>query len=103
MGSGAGAKRESAQAGKLVENFLRAGMEPGEAVETVSSALALRGEDVTISESAPVEPPKEQADFCAGALFAAMQELRAAADELESLTGKAYWPFPTYGELLFNI
>ena len=46
---------------------------------------------------------KEQADFCAGALFAAMQELRAAADELESLTGKAYWPFPTYGELLFNI
>ena len=45
MGSGAGAKRESAQAGKLVENFLRAGMEPGEAVETVSSALALRGED----------------------------------------------------------
>ena len=25
--------------------------------------LALRGEDVTISESAPVEPPKEQADF----------------------------------------
>ncbi|MFR6379140.1 MAG: SpoIIE family protein phosphatase [Evtepia sp.] len=32
MGSGAGAKRESAQAGKLVENFLRAGMEPGEAV-----------------------------------------------------------------------
>ena len=45
MGSGAGAKRESAQAGKLVENFLRAGMGPGEAVETVSSALALRGED----------------------------------------------------------
>lgn len=44
MGSGPGAKQESAQAAKLLENFLRAGMAAQEAVETVSSALALRGE-----------------------------------------------------------
>ena len=50
-----------------------------------------------------ISSAKEQADFCAGTLFAAMQELRAVADELESLTGKTYWPFPTYGELLFSI
>lgn len=44
MGSGAGARQESTQAAKLMESFLRAGMDPEEAVETVSSALALRGE-----------------------------------------------------------
>ena len=44
MGSGPEAKRESAQAAKLIESFLRAGMDPDQALETVSSALALRGE-----------------------------------------------------------
>lgn len=44
MGSGYGAKEESAQAVKLLESFLRAGMDPDQAVETVSSTLALRGD-----------------------------------------------------------
>lgn len=44
MGSGPAARQESAQAAKLLENFLRAGMGGQEGVETVSSALALRGE-----------------------------------------------------------
>ena len=36
-------------------------------------------------------------------VFAAMQELRAVADELELNTAESYWPFPTYGDLLFSI
>ncbi len=32
----------------------------------------------------------------------AMNKLRASADELETMVGKDYWPFPTYAELLFN-
>ncbi len=36
-------------------------------------------------------------------LVPAMAELRAVADELETLVSKEYWPFPSYGELLFNI
>ena len=27
----------------------------------------------------------------------------AACDEAETATGKAYWPFPTYDELLFSV
>ena len=30
-----------------------------------------------------------------------MQTMRSAADMLESLTDKAYWPYPTYSDLLF--
>jgi len=32
----------------------------------------------------------------------AMNALRASADELETIVGKDYWPFPTYAELLFK-
>lgn len=44
MGSGPEARQESSQAAKLIESFLRAGMEPNQVLETVGSALALRGE-----------------------------------------------------------
>jgi glutamine synthetase len=33
----------------------------------------------------------------------AMQEVRVVADQLETITGKTYWPFPTYAELLFSV
>ncbi len=32
----------------------------------------------------------------------AMNAVRTAADALETMMGKDYWPFPTYAELLFN-
>ena len=32
-----------------------------------------------------------------------MQELRIACDEAETVTAKKYWPFPTYGDLLFSV
>ena len=36
-------------------------------------------------------------------ILPAMTEIRKAADELETLVSADYWPFPTYGELLFGI
>lgn len=36
-------------------------------------------------------------------LILKMNELRSACDEAETLTSKAYWPFPTYGDLLFSV
>ena len=32
-----------------------------------------------------------------------MNELRAVADEAETLTAEKYWPFPRYGQLLFGV
>jgi len=34
---------------------------------------------------------------------AARAAVREQADELETLVGKEYWPFPTYDDLLFNV
>lgn len=45
----------------------------------------------------------ECANFSRSQIFASMQELRAVVDELETNTAKKYWPFPTYGDLLFSV
>lgn len=44
MGSGLAARRDSDEALRLLEKLLRAGVEPGAALKTISEALALRGE-----------------------------------------------------------
>ncbi len=36
-------------------------------------------------------------------IIAKMNELRAAADEAEAITAEKYWPYPTYGDLLFGV
>ena len=45
MGSGSEAREDSDTALRLLEKFLRAGLEPEEALNTVGEALALRGEE----------------------------------------------------------
>ncbi len=37
------------------------------------------------------------------ALIPAMTALRAVCDEAETITAEKYWPFPTYGDLLFGV
>ena len=46
---------------------------------------------------------KSQAIFCRDYVFQTMKELREPADRLEMLVDEDVWPFPTYGELLYNI
>jgi glutamine synthetase len=36
-------------------------------------------------------------------VFAAMQKLREISDEMEMCTASKYWPYPSYGELLFSV
>ena len=46
---------------------------------------------------------KAQADYYKDTVIDLMQRLRTPADELEALTGKAYWPYPTYSQMLFSV
>ena len=45
----------------------------------------------------------DQAMYYKDTVFAAMNELRAAGDELEVSVSRKFWPYPTYGELLFSV
>jgi glutamine synthetase len=73
------------------------------------SALA----DSVYTKTATLEAALESAKTCGDAtdcafyyretVFPAMQDLRESADEIEMLVGEKYWPYPTYGELLFSV
>ncbi len=43
------------------------------------------------------------AHFFAEKIIPVMQEMRAYADDMEVNTAKKYWPFPTYGDILFSV
>ena len=45
----------------------------------------------------------QAANYYHDVVFAAMGELRATADEIEVSVGEKYWPYPTYGQLLFYV
>ena len=46
---------------------------------------------------------EDRAQYYKNNVLTGMHELRAVADELELLVAEEYWPFPTYGDLLFKI
>ncbi|MCQ2417111.1 MAG: glutamine synthetase III [Oscillospiraceae bacterium] len=41
--------------------------------------------------------------YCRDIVIPAMNELRAAADQLEPMLSKEYQPYPTYGDLLYSV
>ena len=50
-----------------------------------------------------IEDIGEQANAIRDIVLIKMNELRLACDEAEVITAKKYWPFPTYGDLLFGV
>lgn len=46
---------------------------------------------------------EKQAINCRKKLFVAMEELREDVDAMETITSSKYWPYPSYGEILFSI
>ena len=59
-------------------------------------------EDVTAKVKS-IGDVKEQGYAIRDGLLAAMDALREGCDKAETLTAKEYWPFPTYGDLLFGV
>ncbi len=57
----------------------------------------------TVVKAGDIEDVQELANYYHDVVFTAMGELRAVADEIESLVGEKYWPYPTYGEMLFYV
>ncbi len=44
-----------------------------------------------------------QGEYYRDVIVPTMEELREAADSIEALVGEKYWPYPTYGKLLFSV
>ena len=89
-GAGIGASVETAAAARISEL---------EAVMTDSNEV-LSG---LINEAKNLSDAKTLARFYHDKIFAKMEEIRKAVDELETLVAADYWPVPTYGDILFSV
>ena len=49
------------------------------------------------------EDALKTATYYKDVIFKAMNELRISVDEAEVITDRKYWPYPSYGELLFSV
>lgn len=79
--------------------------------ETLMTAAALTKaayESVKALEDALASAKAEEdahkaADICKEKVLEQMSELRASVDALEILTATSDWPYPSYGDMLFNV
>jgi len=79
---------ETAQAlSDIAKSISKGADELDKAIETVSGAKDIISEGYMIRDT----------------LLDAMSALREPCDEAELLVAKKYWPFPTYGDLLFGV
>ena len=44
-----------------------------------------------------------EANMVRDSILPHMSELRASCDQAEAITAKEYWPYPSYGDLLFSV
>ncbi len=79
--------------------------------ETLETAAALtkaayesvKALDDALSAAKTEEDTGKAAQICKDSVLEKMNELRASADALETLTATSDWPYPTYGEMLFSV
>ena len=78
-------------------------------LESLSEQLEAFVNKTSELESAVAEADKYSGDVLACAtyfrekVFAKMEELRAVGDSMETETSANYWPYPSYGEMLFGV
>ncbi len=63
----------------------------GRALETAMEGLKNQHESLAVAR------------YYRDRVFPAMQSLRAVVDEMELRCGAKYWPYPSYGEILFSV
>ncbi len=74
-------------------------------LSNLSASAAIHGRAL----EAAMEGLQDESDSLAAAryyrdrVFPAMQSLRAVVDEMELRCGSKYWPYPSYGEILFSV
>ena len=59
--------------------------------------------EVSLLDLKTISDVKEQSYAIRDTVLGKMAALRAVADEAETHTAQEYWPFPTYGDLLFGV
>ncbi|MBQ7545632.1 MAG: glutamine synthetase III [Clostridia bacterium] len=70
---------------------------------TNESFALVRQLETYASHAATIEDALQTAMYYKDTVLPCMEQLRKMIDEAESLTAKEYWPYPSYGDMLFSI
>ena len=70
---------------------------------TAMTSKAADDLDEELAQAADIAGCEELSNFCRDKIFATMSELRIYVDEMETITSGKFWPYPTYGEMLFSV
>ena len=76
-------------------------LETSDLLSEVKEALAALEEKAGIA--AGISNSKERAYYCLENVTTAMKALRIPVDKLEMIVDKELWPFPSYGDLIFEV
>ncbi len=97
----------TAAAKKAVDDSISWGYEAGllKKLAGMEEQIAVRTEELeeAVMKLKGAEDVEAEAYMIRDTVLGKMEELRAACDEAETITAKKYWPFPTYGDLLFGV
>ena len=92
---------------KAVDDTLTCNYESGlvKKLSKLTDRIAIKTEELenALVELHNVEGIISEANMIRDVVLVKMGELRLACDEAETVTAKKYWPFPTYGDLLFSV
>ena len=92
---------------KAVDDTLTCSYESGlvKKLSKLTDAIAIKTEELenALVELHNAEDIILEANMIRDIVLVKMGELRLACDEAETVTAKKYWPFPTYGDLLFSV
>ncbi len=99
---------DTALAKKALSNVIPTTVEE-ELITSLSNKLVCFSKKTAELEEAVIKASEynknnlEYAKYYRENVFAIMQELRAVGDSMETETSAQYWPYPTYGEMLFGV
>ena len=98
---------KTAAAKKALDAYLTCGYETKlvQKLSALTEQIAARAEELEAAVVAlhTTEGIIAEANAIRDTILGKMSELRVACDEAETLTAKKYWPYPTYGDLLFSV
>ena len=98
---------KTAAAKKAVAPGIPCAYETGlvEKLSTLTDQIAVKTDELedALLELKGISDVKEESFAIRDTVLGKMAALRAVADEAETQTSEKYWPFPTYGELLFGV
>ena len=97
----------TAVAKKAVDSSITCGYETGllKKLARLEEQIAVKTDELeeAVMKLKDVEDVEAESYMIRDAVLGKMGELRVACDEAETMTAKKYWPFPTYGDLLFGV